>query len=143
MEYKDFLKASKKCPFCNLNEEEVIFKNEGGIVFLARAPQYKNHLIIAPNKHVSMISQLNPDELKDLFELVIFSQKIITKFHENFTITYKEGPGSGKTINHLHINIIPELPVYANGGSSINRKVYEKNEYLEQVKIFKEEVENL
>jgi diadenosine tetraphosphate (Ap4A) HIT family hydrolase len=147
MDYKEFRKTLNKCPFCDFNKEEMINENDSAFVMLGRAPYNKDHLLVVPKKHILRLSELNEKERRELFELIFFAQKEIGKRHENFSILYREGENSGKSISHVHFNIIPNTkvgPIDKNTNGEYvcldmsDRYVYSDKEYSKIIKEFNE-----
>lgn len=143
MEYKEFIKNQDKCPFCNLKEKEILIENSFGKIILARAPHHKHHLLIVPNNHYVTLFELNKKEQKKLFDLIFFAQKIITQFYKNFTIVYREGKSTGKSIEHMHVNIIPEIPIAARGKENSDREIFTEKEYYEVLEELKERIKEV
>ena len=130
MEYLEFLKLPGPCPFCNLKKDEIIFENDFGKIILSRAPYHKNHILIIPNKHVFSLNELNDKELCDLHLLERVGIRLISKKYSNYSILYREGLKTGKSVNHLHINIIPELKMAYTKERKFKRYVYTCKEYV-------------
>jgi diadenosine tetraphosphate (Ap4A) HIT family hydrolase len=129
MKYELFLKNLNHCPFCALKPEEIIKKNKFGKVILARAPYRKDHLLVVPNKHALTISDLTKAELFGLFKLILWSEKKLKKICANLSILYREGKNAGKSINHLHIHLIPDEKIGAMSGVS-KREIYGNKKYI-------------
>ena len=134
--YADFLKTMVKCPFCNLKKEEIIKQNKFARVVLAKAPYHKDHLLVVPKRHVLKISQLNKNELEAISSLVFWAGKKLEKKHHNLSILYREGNKKevGKSIDHFHVNLIPDEKI---GSIKINRqgrKFLSEKEYLKRIK---------
>jgi diadenosine tetraphosphate (Ap4A) HIT family hydrolase len=137
MKYRDFLKNLNECPFCNLNKDIIFKRNSFAKVILAKAPYCKDHLLIIPNRHVLEISELTDDEKYAMFELVLWAQKKIKKRHKSLSILYREGGDSGKSIDHMHINIIPKEKISPTSQKAINRDIYSDSKYLKEISEFK------
>jgi len=142
MKYGELLKELKDCPFCKLKKREIIFENEFGKIILARAPYHKNHILIIPNRHVNKMSELNDKEALELHRLELRGIKFISKLHKNFSILYREGDNAGKSINHLHINIIPEKTLMVRQSRIEEREFYSEEEYEKLTSKFRKKINN-
>lgn len=141
MLYEKYLEKPHKCPFDKLKKSEILFSKNSIYVILARAPYSKDHLLIVPNRHVSKISKLNKKEKKDLDNLLFFSLEKLHEKYENITVLYREGSfkGVGKSIEHLHIHLIPNMKIGAYNINSEERKFYSENVYLKKTNDLRKE----
>lgn len=113
MIYQKFLNLIRKknyCPFCNLDKNFVIKANSKAILTLARAPYVKDHLLVFPKRHIMELKNLKNSEKIAIGKLIIWG---IDKLHTRYPgveIEYKEGElnSAGKSINHLHVHIVPK-----------------------------------
>ena len=140
MKYNDYLKTIVECPFCSIVPEEILKKNKFAKVILAKAPYNKDHLLVIPNSHKTKISELNSNEKKAIFELVLWAQMQLEKYHNNISILYREGNKEkiGKSVDHMHVNLIPNSQI---GSVSINakdRSILNEERYLKLTREAKE-----
>ena len=144
MLYNNFLKNLKKCPFDNIKKAEILYSNNSAYVILAKAPYTKDHLLVVPKRHLIKISQLNKKEKKDLEYLVFFVLKKLHDKYKNVTILYREGilEEVGKSINHLHVHIIPNMKIGAYDINLEKRKIYPEKTYNQKIKKLKQELFN-
>ncbi|XP_026289383.1 nitrilase and fragile histidine triad fusion protein NitFhit [Frankliniella occidentalis] len=70
------------------------------------------HVLVSPLRCVQRMSQLNPEEVADLFMLVHKVAPIIEKAFKgtSSTIVVQDGKDSGQTIEHVHVHILPRRP---------------------------------
>lgn len=102
----------RKCLFCdrdNFKEHRIIFENE---LFYARwdnFPISKGHAEIVPKKHIISFFDLSKEELIQMFDLLKRTKQLIEEKYrpDGYNIGINEGKAAGRTINHLHIHIIP------------------------------------
>jgi len=132
-----FIKSIKKCPFCDLTTDQILKSNKHTILTIAKAPYAKNHLLIFPKKHHKKLESLNILEKKDMEKMIKYGIKIISKKHKNFSILYREGRKSGKSIKHLHVHIIPDIPIGPNSSKWKSRKIYSDKIYVDKIKKIK------
>ena len=138
MLYEKYLKGMKICPFCELSKDEIIRQNKFAILTMARAPYTKNHLLIVTKRHVMKLNKMNSNEKNDVEKLVYYGMNKLHKKYKDVTVLYKEGSkkGVGKSIDHLHYHLIPELQI---GSSKVNwktRKLMGNEDYKKMIKGF-------
>jgi len=139
MLYTKYLKTLKKCPFCELEKSEILKQNKHAILTLAKAPYTKDHLLVLPKKHVFKLNDLTKEEKDALEALEYYALKKLHKKHKNVSVLYREGNKKqvGKSIDHMHYHIIPNMQI---GSRDINwrkRKVYSDKEYVKRIKELK------
>ena len=80
------------------------------IVLLNRFPYTNGHLLVAPTRHLSCISELTPGENIALFDMVQKSTSILKTLlqPDGFNIGCNIGATAGAGIaDHLHVHIVP------------------------------------
>jgi diadenosine tetraphosphate (Ap4A) HIT family hydrolase len=143
MLYNKYLKKNHKCPFCHLIKQEVIKQNKCGILTLARAPYTKDHLLIIPKKHVLKLNKLSKMQKDAIESLIYYGLKKLHKKYKNVTILYREGNKKevGKSINHVHYHLIPNLKIGAIDQNKANkRKFLSEKKYIEKTNEFKKKL---
>ncbi|PLY01909.1 MAG: HIT family protein [Desulfuromonas sp.] len=98
-----------ECPFCCLNDQDVICSNEHALAIYDAFPASPGHVLIVPRRHLMTTVQASQDELVALFALVPTVQKLLRKCHQidAFTIGINDGAAAGQTVPHLHLHVIP------------------------------------
>lgn len=78
-----------------------------GIVNLR--PLLPGHVLICPRRYVRRFSQLEPDEVTDLFQAVQLVSKAVENYYKADAINFaiQDGPLAGQSIDHVHCHIIP------------------------------------
>jgi diadenosine tetraphosphate (Ap4A) HIT family hydrolase len=100
------------CLFCDKDNEEkhrLILEND---LFYSRwdnFPVSNGHAEIVPKKHIVSFFELSDEEILQMHDLITKTKKIIfEKFNpDGYNVGLNEGHAAGRTINHLHIHIIP------------------------------------
>lgn len=100
------------CFFCDIQtdvKEEKIVETD---LFFARFdnfPVVQGHAEIVSKKHVESFFELTEQELSEMYSLITKTKQIIDKkFHpDGYNIGVNEGRTAGRTIDHLHIHLIP------------------------------------
>ncbi len=132
------MKDKVKCLFCdkdNPKKHRIIFENE---LFYARwdnFPVNKGHAEIVPKRHIVSRFDLNERELIQMSDLLKRTKQLIEeKYHpDGYNIGMNEGKSAGRTIDHLHIHIIPryfgDVP---NPKGGIRNIIPEKGDYTKR-----------
>jgi histidine triad (HIT) family protein len=141
MLYQDYLKGLRECPFCKIKNEEILKDNKNAILILSKAPYTKDHLLVVPKRHVLFLADLTKEEEKDIDALVYFAMKKMHKKYHDVSILYREGNKKkiGKSIDHIHYHIIPNLMIGAIDINFNKRKILTEADYLKLVKEIKKE----
>lgn len=103
----------KGCVFCNalsVSDELTLYKGKRTLVIMNKYPYINGHLLVAPVRHLSALSELNPAEMGALLATVEQSVAVLKKaMHpEGFNIGLNLGRVAGAGIEeHLHFHIVP------------------------------------
>ena len=130
----------KECFFCKIqkqDDEKKVVENED---FFSRYDDFlisAGHCEIISKQHVVSFFELNLQQLQNLYELLNKTKQIVQKkFNPNgFNIGINEGEAAGRTIDHLHIHLIPryknDVPNPAGG---VRNVIPEKCDYTKFIK---------
>lgn len=103
------------CIFCdNLNEPDetarILFRGERVFVILNAFPYNTGHLMVAPNRHVGELSDLDYDERSELMDVTTKAVDVVraaTNAH-GFNIGINLGRVAGAGIpGHVHVHVVP------------------------------------
>ena len=115
----------------------ILEKSEHFFVTCARAPYIRNHLLVIPNRHVVLFNTLSWEEIQDLMKLVAKRDSILHKKHSDVALLLRDwsiGWKGGKSVDHMHFHLIPDLEITAKDNSSgIYRKYLTEKEVLQRV----------
>lgn len=108
------VKKQKKCIFCQSlktkRKNYVIFKGRHSFSLLNIFPYNNGHVLVSPIRHIQEFSQLNDNEILDLFKTLDNTKKMLGKVLKphgyNIGINISASAGAGET-RHLHIHIVP------------------------------------
>ena len=101
-----------KCRICKIIKErssEILLENEKFIAISDAHPVTKGHTIVTPKKHVvSFFDQTDEDE-KELYQFLKELKIVIDKKNspDGYNIGINDGRAAGRSIDHLHVHVIP------------------------------------
>ena len=96
-----------------------ISKGDNWLSFLDINPRRAGHTLVVPYEPVSHLAELSSQQLTDLWEGVIETQKLLSNFFNtsDFLVGVHDGTLAGQEIPHVHIHIIPRTK--GDGGRSL------------------------
>ncbi len=117
--FSDYYKKNRRCFMCDIIKKEkkvgerIVFENKTAIVIAPFAPLYSLEVFVVPKRHVSELSELKDDELKDLAVLMkrIFSKLESRSIDYNFVLHHGLNRKNSKV--HLYFDVIPRLNKHA------------------------------
>ena len=97
------------CPFCNIEEERIILKNDLCYAIYDKFPVNEGHILIIPFRHFSSFFDATKEEKIAIFDLLDDCKKLLDdKFKpDGYNIGVNVGHYAGQTIFHLHVHLIP------------------------------------
>lgn len=98
------------CPFCKLDNREIIYENQFAVAFYDIYPVTDKHILIIPKRHIKTIFDANIQEVIDMWDLVKVVKAIALDKDETITgynIGVNCGEDAGQTVPHCHIHLIP------------------------------------
>ncbi len=103
---------SLDCLFCRQDDarlNQISHRNATCFARLDNFPASEGHTEIVPKRHVESFFDLTPEELQDAFALILAVRTDLTRRlrPEGWTIGVNEGRAAGRSIDHLHIHVIP------------------------------------
>ena len=108
-------KKKRGCFLCRRLKEKknkehlVLYQGQHVFVIMNKFPYTNGHLMVVPNRHCLNLEQLNPEELKELFELLKVSVRALKASlrPHGFNIGMNIGKMGGAGEDHLHLHIVP------------------------------------
>jgi len=104
------------CIFCKMlastkDRKNLIFtRSRHSFAVLNLFPYNNGHSLILPNRHVSDVSRLRPDELADLWSLMVKTKELLSRVlsPKGYNIGMNIGRVAGAGVpGHVHIHIVP------------------------------------
>jgi diadenosine tetraphosphate (Ap4A) HIT family hydrolase len=104
---------------------------------LAYAPYHDHHLLIIPKRHVQTIHDLTNEEVLEIFALHKVAFDLMDKLkYTNYSMLVRYGADSGRSVQHLHYHVIPNIRLGDLDHDGNTRRVLSD----EEIKRFKEEI---
>lgn len=101
----------KDCVFCKISNKEIPakieYEDDNILVFHDNAPIAPVHLLIIPKKHIVNLSEVTPEDVDLLGNMLVVGRKMAEKFKINkaFRIGVANGKLAGQTVFHMHFHI--------------------------------------
>lgn len=106
------------CIFCKIVAGEIpatiVHKDEQVTAFRDLHPVGPTHVLIVPNKHISSINAVEPEDAPLLGHLFVIARKIAEtdNIQENgYRVIVNTGEHGGQTVHHLHMHVIGGQPM--------------------------------
>ncbi|MCB2154841.1 HIT family protein [bacterium] len=101
--------TDKPCPFCSLDDREIVLQAEHAVAFYDGFPVNPGHMLIIPRRHEPSFFELTPEERTDILELLDRAEALLTEKHSpaGFNIGINIGRAAGQTVFHAHVHLIP------------------------------------
>jgi len=104
--------AEPDCLFCNFADaslNDVLFERAHFYVRWDNYPATDGHVEVVPKRHVTSYFDLTVDEAAEAYEVIKEARELIDKKYQpdGYTIGINEGRAAGRTVDHLHIHLIP------------------------------------
>jgi ATP adenylyltransferase len=108
-------KPKVDCILCAIRDGNTDVRNfevarrDGFLISVNLYPFNPGHLMIFPERHVENLHDLNDREALKLHHLLAETLKILSdEFRpDGFNVGYNLGKGSGASIPHLHLHVVP------------------------------------
>jgi len=124
MKYQDFLKEKPSgCTFCTPPADRVIIENEQAFVTYSIAALCKHHIMVIPKRHVVSVREFTKEESRAVDELMKKSVASLEKLGHEFTMIFmRNGPHPGKSMEHLHYQLVPQMDIKPHFDIDVTKK---------------------
>lgn len=97
------------CVFCDLKEKYIITRKAGIVLTANLYPYVDGQLIVIPERHVEEYSKLKDKEVIAAHKMQKLAIKLLkdTLGIDDIWLIIRDGKKSGKTVRHLHWNVMP------------------------------------
>ena len=99
------------CVFCDLDESQILFRDDLVMAIWDQYPVNKGHLLIVAKRHVADWFDATSDEQQAFLAALNRGRDLIDKQHGTtaFNIGVNVGTAAGQTVPHLHMHLIPRF----------------------------------
>jgi ATP adenylyltransferase len=105
----------KGCIFCAppLKREDkinlIVYRGQRTVVVMNKFPYNNGHLMVVPKRHCANLEELDPDEFRELFQVMRVSTQVLKTVlcPHGFNIGFNLGKAGGAGQEHLHLHIVP------------------------------------
>ncbi|WP_081975754.1 HIT family protein [Amycolatopsis sp. MJM2582] len=100
------------CLFCRFHDSsinELLLEGQEVYVRWDNYPAARGHVELVPKRHVESYFALTESEHAEMYGLIRQARQMIDHHYhpDGYTIGVNEGKAAGRTIDHLHIHLIP------------------------------------
>ncbi len=99
------------CPFCNINNGDIIAENEYALAFFDKFPVNKGHTLIIPKRHIANYFDLTEQEQISIRSLIQQVKDNLDSEYspDGYNIGVNINESAGQSIFHVHIHVIPRF----------------------------------
>lgn len=85
-------------------------------------PLLPGHILVCPLRPLPRLSDLNRDEISDLFLTVTNIQRTLKRVYkaEAFNVAVQDGEAAGQSVPHVHCHVIPRVTGDPGGGDKVH-----------------------
>lgn len=100
-------------PFCIEEEtgKSIFFESESFMVLYDIKPVVRGHILFVPKRHMLDILEMTEDEISDFHRLFAETVPRLLKVYgasgNSYDLTSQIGRYSGRSVEHLHIHVLP------------------------------------
>ena len=107
--YHDIAENVGKCVFCDLRDKYVVTKDSDWVLTVNIYPYINGQLLVLPERHIESYNDLTHEDVLTSDKLIKRGINLLQKELqiENYWIIMRQGEIAGKTVRHLHWNIMP------------------------------------
>jgi len=100
------------CLFClkySSQHNTIMIQNKSFFARYDNFPAAQGHVEIVPKRHVASFFDLTETEIREAFKLLLEAKEQLAVEYKpaGYTIGVNEGEAAGRSIDHLHIHLIP------------------------------------
>lgn len=99
------------CYFCDIKDkkEMILFKGKYFFSVYDGFPVTEGHCTIAHNEHKESFFNLSKEEVEELYDLINKTKEMLEEKYkpDAFNVGVNDGTAAGRTVDHLHIHVIP------------------------------------
>lgn len=100
----------RDCLFCDRTVHEVLGESASWWIRLDAFPAAPGHVEVVTKRHVESFFGLNGDESAELYGVLAYARNLVEAKYgtpDAWTIGINDGKAAGRSIDHLHVHLIP------------------------------------
>jgi len=103
------LKSTEPCPFCEIEPDRIIARNELALAIRDNYPVSEGHTLVVPVEHMAGLYDLTTEIQAALWSLVSEVRLQLQAEHSpaGFNIGLNDGLAAGQTVMHVHVHVMP------------------------------------
>jgi diadenosine tetraphosphate (Ap4A) HIT family hydrolase len=107
--YDEIWQSVGKCVFCDLNDDYIIFEENGVVLTIALFAYIDGHVMIIPRRHVHSVKELTSLEWETMRKFMYIAKKMIRDIYgiKGMQIIQKDGAEAQSTVDHIHFHCVP------------------------------------
>lgn len=97
------------CPFCHIDNQQILCQNDLVFTIRDRFPISPAHTLIIPKRHIASLFDATDKEQRAFLYALQTAKADLDQQHKpnGYNIGINDGLVAGQTIMHLHIHLIP------------------------------------
>ena len=97
------------CPFCALEERELVFFNDLVVAFRDGYPVSPGHTLVITRRHIETYFEATAAEKEAIWQAVesIKNDLDASQKADGYNVGFNAGRAAGQTVMHLHVHVIP------------------------------------
>ena len=105
---KEHVQSQPECLFCRPDTAQNMLVAQAATAYvrLDNFPSAAGHMEVVPRRHVASFFDLTPAEVQDIHTLACEARAYVPDV-DGWTIGVNEGRAAGRTVDHLHLHLIP------------------------------------
>ncbi|OGM04588.1 hypothetical protein A3E15_02490 [Candidatus Woesebacteria bacterium RIFCSPHIGHO2_12_FULL_42_9] len=109
--YREIAQNLAKCIFCDLRDKYVVTRQDSWVLTVNIYPYIDGQLLVLPERHIESYQDLTSEDLLTSDRLIRKGIRLLKRGMgiQNYWIILREGKLAGKTVKHLHWNVMPYI----------------------------------
>jgi histidine triad (HIT) family protein len=106
-----------RCVFCRIAQGEaesrIVYQDEDVTAFHDRNPQAPTHILIIPNRHITNVDHVKPEDTALMGKLFVIARQIAKDqgLEAGYRLVVNTGRQAGQSVFHLHMHLLGGRPM--------------------------------
>ncbi len=106
-----------RCVFCRIAQGEaesrIVYQDEDVTAFHDRNPQAPTHILIIPNRHITNVDHVKPEDASLMGKLFVIARQIAKDqgLEAGYRLVVNTGRQAGQSVFHLHMHLLGGRPM--------------------------------